>query len=376
MKRLSSFSHIGPEISGSLGDLGVFLPYVIGAVTIAGMGASGVFVSFGLAYLFTAWFYRMPVPVQPMKIIGASIIVAQISAAEAAAAGILLGFTLIFFALTGLVDRFAKIIPDSVISGIQMALGISLGLLSIKYINSELWLGIVIVVLMLFLLQNRFVPVALIGLGAGVLLSFLAHPDQEWPQLVLGFYLPQFTIPGLVDFQRGFTLAYLPQLPLTIANSVLVTPVLAAELYPKSSQRVTEHNLCLTMGLGNLALMPFGAIPFGHGSSGVAAHYSFGGRTGLTPVIIGAILLWLGFFMGPQSVDLLGLIPHPVIGALLLFSSLELIGNARIPARRDDMFCFAAVVIVGISVNIGVAVIVGLIVAYLFYRKWISVTPS
>ncbi|MGI6434472.1 MAG: putative sulfate/molybdate transporter [Syntrophomonadaceae bacterium] len=373
MNYLRRYSYIGPEISGSLGDLGVFLPYVIGAITIGGMDASGVFMAFGIAYLFTAWFYRLPVPVQPMKIMGASIIIAQITAGEAAAAGILLAVTLIFLALTGLIDKCAQFIPHSIISGIQTALGISLGLLSIRYINNELWLGVVVAVLMLFLLRNRFVPVALLGLGAGTLLFFLVHPGQTWPQLVPGFYLPHLIWPSWVDFQRGFTLAYLPQLPLTLTNAVLVTTALAAELYPQSAARVTERNLCLTMGLGNMALIPLGGLAFCHGAGGLAAHYSFGGRTALTPLIIGSILILLGIFIGPQSVDLLRLIPQPVIGCLLLFSSLELISNARIPTQRTDMFCFALVVVVSVAVNAGVAVAAGLILAYLFHKQWVSI---
>jgi hypothetical protein len=36
------------EVSGALGDLGTFLPHIIGAVTVVGMDPSGLFVGFGL----------------------------------------------------------------------------------------------------------------------------------------------------------------------------------------------------------------------------------------------------------------------------------------------------------------------------------------
>ncbi len=373
MKFLRSYAHIGPEISGSLGDLGVFLPYVIGAITIGGMNASGVFVSFGLAYLFIAYFYRIPVPVQPMKIVGALVIVAQISPGEAVAASLMLALTLTFFALSGLIDKCAQFIPNSIIAGVQVALGLSLGRLSIEYITNELWLGLTVALLMLFFLHNRVIPVALLGLAVGALLSFLTHSEQGSPHLVLGFYLPELVIPTWADFRHGFTLAFLPQLPLTLTNGVLITSALAAELYPKSSQKVSPRNLCLTTGVGNLALASLSGLPFGHGSSGLAAHYSFGGRTALTPAIIGILLLFLGLFLGPHSVLLLALVPPAVIGSLLLFSSLELVTNASFPTQRNEVFCFAVVVISGVAINIGVAVVIGLVLTYLFHKNWISI---
>ena len=55
------------ELSGALGDLGTFLPHVLGAITVAGLSPVGVFVAFGLFYLGSGAFYGIPVAVQPMK---------------------------------------------------------------------------------------------------------------------------------------------------------------------------------------------------------------------------------------------------------------------------------------------------------------------
>src|SRR5262245_59989530 len=38
------------EVSGAFGDLGTFLPHIIGAVTVAGLAPSGVLTTFGLFY--------------------------------------------------------------------------------------------------------------------------------------------------------------------------------------------------------------------------------------------------------------------------------------------------------------------------------------
>jgi hypothetical protein len=36
------------EVSGSLGDLGTFLPHIVGAITIVGMAPTGILTTFGL----------------------------------------------------------------------------------------------------------------------------------------------------------------------------------------------------------------------------------------------------------------------------------------------------------------------------------------
>jgi len=58
------------EASGACGDLGTFIPHVIGAITVAGLAPAGVLFGFGLFLVSTGLFYGLPLPVQPMKEIG------------------------------------------------------------------------------------------------------------------------------------------------------------------------------------------------------------------------------------------------------------------------------------------------------------------
>jgi Molybdate transporter of MFS superfamily len=55
------------EVSGSLGDLGTFLPHIVGAITIVGMEPTGILTTFGLFYALSGAFYGIPMAVQPMK---------------------------------------------------------------------------------------------------------------------------------------------------------------------------------------------------------------------------------------------------------------------------------------------------------------------
>ena len=45
------------EVSGSLGDLGTFLPHIVGAITVVKMDPTGILTTFGLFYAFTGAFY-------------------------------------------------------------------------------------------------------------------------------------------------------------------------------------------------------------------------------------------------------------------------------------------------------------------------------
>ncbi|HBG18257.1 MAG TPA: hypothetical protein DDY32_03005, partial [Desulfobulbaceae bacterium] len=59
------------ELAGAFGDLGTLLPIVVGMIFINKLSPSSVFLTFGLFYLVTGYYYRLPVPVQPLKAVGA-----------------------------------------------------------------------------------------------------------------------------------------------------------------------------------------------------------------------------------------------------------------------------------------------------------------
>ena len=102
------------DIGGAFGDLGTFLPHALGAITVAGLAPVGVLASFGVFYVATGLFYRLPIPVQPMKAVSAVLITSGLSAGEVAAAGLCLGLILLALALSGAIGRFARIVPQSV----------------------------------------------------------------------------------------------------------------------------------------------------------------------------------------------------------------------------------------------------------------------
>ena len=324
------------EVGGAFGDLGTFLPHVLGAITVAGLAPVGVLLSFGAFYVASGLFYRVPVPVQPMKAVSAVLITSGLSAGEIAAAGLCLGLILLALALTGAIARFARLVPQSVVSGLQLGLGITLALLGLELIAQVPWLGIATAGLLLLLLRVPGCPATLVALLAAVFLAQVSGLATAWPDLAWAPAWPTTILPELGDLQRALGSAVLPQLPLTLTNAVIVTAALAHDFYGERAARATPRNLAFSSGLANLLLAPFGALPMCHGAGGLAAHHRFGARTGVAPVLIGVLLLALGLIFAERAADLLAIIPLAAVGALLLFSAVDLAFSRRLIDARPS----------------------------------------
>jgi len=58
------------EFGGSLGDFGTLLPFTVGYIVICGFEPAGLLFGIGLTNIFLALIYRIPLPVQPKKVVG------------------------------------------------------------------------------------------------------------------------------------------------------------------------------------------------------------------------------------------------------------------------------------------------------------------
>src|SRR6266404_5350621 len=152
--------HFLQECSGACGDLGTFIPHVIGAITVAGLGAAGVLFGFGVFLVSSGLFYGLPVPVQTMKAVSAVILTNGLRPGEIAAAGLLMGALLFALGVTGAIGRVARFIPQSVSAGLQLGLGILMGVLGIGLVLKTPWLGFGALALLLVLMRVPRCPAA------------------------------------------------------------------------------------------------------------------------------------------------------------------------------------------------------------------------
>ena len=377
------------ELAGAFGDLGTLLPIVVGMILINKLSPSTVLLAFGLFYIATGYYYRLPVPVQPLKAVGAIAIAypALITEPVIGASGIIFGALLLLFALTGIVDKLAKLFTQPVVRGIQLSLGLVFLKKGIELIVSpqvflnglpgrfaeyhiNLIIGIVVFALVLGLLDNKKFPAALVALAAGIISGF-ALGGFNAEALSIGPTRMQVIFPSLQDFWTAFIMLILPQIPLTIGNACVGTADTCCTLFPQSSSlsKSKAGKFALTMGIANFPAGFFGAVPMCHGTGGLAAHYRFGARTGGAPVMIGAILVVMALAFGEFGFALLAMIPNSVLGVLLVFAGLELCPLVRSLKGNEEYF--VALLITGIALavpNMAWAFGIGIAV-YLFIRK-------
>jgi SulP family sulfate permease len=377
------------ELAGAFGDLGTLLPIVVGMILINKLSPSTVLLAFGLFYLATGYYFRLPVPVQPLKAVGAIAIAypALITEPVIGASGIIFGALLLLFALTGIVDKLAKLFTQPVVRGIQLSLGLVFLKKGIELIVSpqvflnglpgrfaeyhiNLIIGIVVFALVLGLLDNKKFPAALVALAAGIISGF-ALDGFNAEALSIGPTRMQVIFPSLQDFWTAFIMLILPQIPLTIGNACVGTADTCSTLFPQSPllSKSTAGKFALTMGIANFPVGFFGAVPMCHGTGGLAAHYRFGARTGGAPVMIGAILVVMALAFGEFGFALLAMIPNSVLGVLLVFAGLELCPLVRSLKGNEEYF--VALLITGIALavpNMAWAFGIGIAVD-LFIRK-------
>lgn len=317
------------EASGALGDLGTLLPLMLGTIAVVGLAPLPVVLGFAVSYIATAFWYRLPIPVQPMKAVAAVLLTAEMSPESLAASGVMIGAILLILGGTGLINKIGRLVPQSVLAGLQLGLGITLSVVAFGLMSTAPALGLALVLLIAVLLRTAL-PAAAIAV-AGAVLAGLAFDLDPLPLADTTWAIPALVgLPSWADMQQGLAVFVLPQLALTLTNAIILTALIAGDYFDEAARHVTPRRLSISSGLGNLLLAPFGALPMCHGAGGVAAHHRFGARSGGAPLILGAGLLAVALMPGGAGLMVLGAIPAAGLGALLLVASFELAVSKRL----------------------------------------------
>lgn len=385
-----------------MGDLGTYIPIVL-ALTLAkdlNLGTTLIFT--GVYNFVTGAIYGVPMPVQPMKSIAAvAISDPDFGIPEVMAAGICTGVILFLLGVTGLMRLAYQLIPLPIVRGIQLAQGLNFAMTAVKYIRkvqdfskskskgNRHWLGLdgllLAIVCICFITiingagnedkdedenehdeenQNNnkgskwkkvlaALPSAFIIFLLGVVLAIIREP-----KVIKGFKFGPSSIQVIKisksAWKKGFVKGTIPQLPLSILNSVIAVCKLSTDLFPEKT--VTATSVSMTVGLMNLVGCWFGAMPCCHGAGGLAGQYKFGGRSGACVALLGATKLVLGLLLGSSIVKILTAFPVGVLGVLLLFAGIELAMCARDMTSKEDSFVVlvcTAVSLVGSSAALG-----------------------
>jgi predicted benzoate:H+ symporter BenE len=357
------------ELGGSLGDFGTLPPFTVGYIVICGFQPAGLLLGIGITNIFLSLIYRLPLPVQPKKVVGSVALSQAWPVPQVLGAGFSLGVLWIVLSLSQRLSELLMRVPKPVVRGIQLGLAISLALTGGELMNQQLPLALIFLFLGLLLLRNRHLPSSIFLVLFGFLYSIFTG-NLDIHNIQLGVSLPSLHLFSLDDFFYGFIYAGFAQMFLTLTNAVIATVSLIHELFPERRD-VTPKNLIMNMGFMNL-LTPFiGGMPLCHGAGGLAAQYMFGARTGGAILMEGLIEVSLGLFFSRSIQDIFIAFPEFITGVMLIMASVELGRIAfKVEGMRTAIVLFTA--LVSAVFNIAIGFIAGLILYYAVEKKIIN----
>ncbi|XP_066306671.1 molybdate transporter 2-like [Miscanthus floridulus] len=399
------------ELGGAVGDLGTYIPIVL-ALSLASHLDLGTTLIFTALYNFaTGLLFGIPMPVQPMKSIAAvALSSAHLTVPQIMAAGLAVAAILLFLGVTGLMTCIYRLLPLPVVRGVQLSQGLSFAFTAVKYVRyvqdfsrsssastaaARPLLGLDGLVLalaaLLFIIlatgsgddeedavasdgtvvrrRRRScsrVPAALIVFALGLVLCFVRDPSILQG---LRFGPAPLRVVRITwdDFKVGFWEGAVPQLPLSVLNSVIAVCKLSSDLFPERAE-LSPARVSVSVGLMNFVGCWFGAMPCCHGAGGLAGQYRFGGRSGASVVFLAIGKLALGLVFGNSFVTILGQFPIGILGVMLLFSGIELAMASRDMGTKEESFVMlicAGVSLTGSSAALG---FISGIVLYLLLR--------
>jgi hypothetical protein len=365
------------EFSGAFGDIGTDLPLIIGMLLATNLQISNTLIVYGILQIMTSLIYGIPMPVQPLKAVALIVITQNVSAEIIWGGGFAIGIIMLILTVSGLIVWLNKVIPKTVIRGIQLGLGLQLCLLAVKdYIPADKTTGyifaLIAFIIGLVLIGNRKYPPAIFILALGIIYMFLFY----FPILTnLTFSVPKLIIPHLSyqNILSGLVLLAIPQIPLSLGNSIFATNQIATDLFPE--KKITVKKIGFTYSLMNLISPLLGGIPVCHGSGGIAGHYTFGGRTGGSTLIYGLFYLILGILFSGNSAGTLMIFPKPILGVILLFEGIALILLVKDIIIDRNMFLIAVIVAicaVGLPNGYLIGMITGTIIFYLSNKVFLK----
>ncbi len=267
------------EWAGAFGDLGISVPVLLALSASGALDLSRALLLFGSVYICAGLYFRIPLPVQPLKAATAVVIARGLGGVALKACSLWIAAIFIILSLTGLSEKLNRIFTRTIVRGIQCGVG-----------------------LLLF--------------RAAYKLLFSAPQAAVVLPLSAGF-------PGPGEMWMALWVLVIPQLPLTLGNSVAATCEVSREYFGEGAARVDPSRVSLSIGISNLVSAVFGGLPVCHGSGGVTAHHKFGARTAGATIIMGTVLIILSLSLGSAgSSAVLEAIPSWLLAALLAYTGL------------------------------------------------------
>ena len=399
-------------------------PEYIAQGALAGLYAS--IIAGALASLFGGTQTQISGPTAPMSVVVTSVIVklmkdpeiTQIGSSPAEVILLIVAVTIVcgglFQILLGLVGggKLIKFIPYPVVAGFMNGIAViiflsqlrlfvgadkSASLASLFTGQTPIRLEIVIVgmaTILAIILATRFIkaiPGALVGLAAGVLTYFVighvAHPEFLQLQdnsLIVGpipsaIPTPKqlftfFRLVGDIPLSKwSFVIVPAMTLGILAAIDTLLTSVVV-DMVTKTKHKSNKE--LIGQGIGNIGSALFGGLPAAGSTAVTMVNVNAGGRTPLSGCAKSLAVLLVVLVLG----KFVQWIPMAVLAGILIVTAVKMVDYESINLFKkksafENLFIVFSVTIITVSVDIMIAVGIGLVIAsFLFVKEQIGKT--
>lgn len=342
-------SNFKGDFTGGLVAGVVALPLALAFGVQSGLGATAGLYGAIAVGIFAAMFGGTPTqasgPTGPMTVVSAALVAGAIEMTGSLEAG--MGVILVAFALGGAlqiafgfinVASYVKYFPYSVISGFMSGVGLIIvilqlfpfaGLSSAKSTTAvildlprlftdanpmALMLGVItIAVYYLFPKITKAIPSALVALIVATLVAYFAKLDvpiigdipSGLPSLQIGTFV------NIDSSQYSFILEYAMVLAVLGSIDSLLTSVIADNM---TKTKHSSNRELIGQGIGNMLAAVIGGIPGAGATKGTVVNINAGGRTRVSGVIHGLVLLAVLLGLGQLAAH----IPLCVLAGLLI----------------------------------------------------------
>lgn len=350
------------DVSGAFGDIGVLFPLAVALIAKNHFNPTALFLMAGIFYAASAWYFRITMPVQPLKAMAAIAIATGMGYEVINAAGIVMGIFLIFIAVTGLSAWLGKIFPVSVMRGIQLGLGAmlvrtSFGLMSPDIVVAILAAAILLVSMTVLKKIPPLIPLLVLGTVLSVKGATFA---------VFGPVALTPAVPDLNTLWTGFIILVLPQIALTFGNAVVATSETGRLLYGEKAGRLNLQSIPISMGIANIASGIVGGAPMCHGCGGLTAHCKFGASSERSGYIMAIVLILIALMFGHSALSVVSAFPSGILGILLCYVGIQhSLFMKDILDDRKAVFVAMAVAVMGFwTNNLTIGFLLGLVIHY------------
>ena len=106
--KIRSFEFNLRELAGAMGDFGTLLPLAIGYMMVCKVHPAGLLVMIGLANISTGLIYRLPMPIEPMKVLAVMAIAQAWTPEKVYTSGLVMGIVWLIMGATHTMTYVAR----------------------------------------------------------------------------------------------------------------------------------------------------------------------------------------------------------------------------------------------------------------------------